>query len=540
MPTNPVTTLREQLTFEQQALFDRLYAHQSKQQGTATILSMPILGTLGLQFFYLGDILLGIISLLFSWLIIPTTFFALFELFSGGLKRHVDAANERIAKRVYDEVLRNTPSPASAPAAVREQVIAPSAVVDAAVLASAAAVTATEAPTAEPAAEVVAEVVEVSAEAPAAEAPTEVITETPDATLSTASVETAAPVSETVVEESVAITDVPTIEIPSESVQQVAIADAADISAVPVEEATVSETVTQEQTETVETATAYTLTESAAAWQAGMDAPVVVEESRVIEEPVSEVSTDTIISETQIEEIAEPALSDAQFAADSESLELADASTENPLAADGVLVFVEDVEPLTTDTATTLTVETPDVVETVTETTHTEETEATSTVIEAAHSEHQHYHDGKLVEASRHDVLLTGSTQSLIEDSTSLLAEVEARAAVPLEHTGWVDMSPLNVSTSESVNPPVAEAVDTPIETASTPAAQPQMFFSDGGGNGSDVSTVDSTGGSNIPGGDTGGTTTDTPGGDVGGIGLPIGDESEAPDDPHPQSESSH
>ena len=126
MAQDPKVALRSQLSFEQQAQFDALYARQSKRSGTATVFSIPLLGTFGAEQFYLGNVGQGIIRLLFSWTLIPTLL-ALFEVFSGDIARQVAHANDRVAQRVYREVVANTPT---APAAVRDSVITPSAVIN--------------------------------------------------------------------------------------------------------------------------------------------------------------------------------------------------------------------------------------------------------------------------------------------------------------------------------------------------------------------------------------------------------------------------
>src|SRR5271165_1003805 len=69
---DPVSSVRAQLTFEQQALFDALYAQRQKKLSTATVLSLPLLGTFGIEQFYLGNLFNGLLRLIFSFTLIPT------------------------------------------------------------------------------------------------------------------------------------------------------------------------------------------------------------------------------------------------------------------------------------------------------------------------------------------------------------------------------------------------------------------------------------------------------------------------------------
>ncbi len=124
MAIETAQTLREKLTFEQQARFDALYAQRAKKVGTATVLSLPLLGTFGIEHFYLGNAVRGVLSVLFSWTLIPTIV-ALFDLIRGDVKRQVAHANNRVAQRVYTNVLANTVKTEDIPAAAAPVVAAP-------------------------------------------------------------------------------------------------------------------------------------------------------------------------------------------------------------------------------------------------------------------------------------------------------------------------------------------------------------------------------------------------------------------------------
>lgn|GEM_PF-6023298 len=123
MASDPKAVLRDSLpTTEQQARFDALYNQQAKRQGVANILSLPILGTFGLQHFYLGKYFSGILSILFSWTLIPTVV-SLFELISGEVRHEVQSANKKIAKRIHATLVTDSVT-APAKVSVVEQVAA--------------------------------------------------------------------------------------------------------------------------------------------------------------------------------------------------------------------------------------------------------------------------------------------------------------------------------------------------------------------------------------------------------------------------------
>ncbi len=98
------------LNFDQKNEFHSRYVRQKKNETTARILSLPLLGTFGLQQFYLGNFEYGILSVLFSWTFIPT-FYALYELISGDLHNLVLEKNEAIAQRIIN-TLQHEPPPA--------------------------------------------------------------------------------------------------------------------------------------------------------------------------------------------------------------------------------------------------------------------------------------------------------------------------------------------------------------------------------------------------------------------------------------------
>ncbi len=111
MAQDPVSSVRAELSFEQQALFDALYAQRQKKLGTATVLSLPLLGTFGIEQFYLGNVLNGLLRLIFCFTLVPTAS-ALFDIASGDLKRQVALANVRVARRIARQVSANTPAQA--------------------------------------------------------------------------------------------------------------------------------------------------------------------------------------------------------------------------------------------------------------------------------------------------------------------------------------------------------------------------------------------------------------------------------------------
>ncbi len=391
--------MRDQLTFEQKARYDELLLRRQKKDGTATVLSLPLLGTFGLEHFYLGNTVRGILSLLFSWTLIPTII-ALFDLFTGDIKRQVAYANERIARQVYQNVIDNTPRPEDIPAAAATVVAPP------------------PPPTPAP--------------APTPIAPqSEVTTTTASETLITginapapsAAIPAASPASDAVVAATDALPDV---------------ASAAPIA----ESAMVVDTVEQDATET--TTGTFTTTQSNATWQQGMNEPVTTSDSNTV--TYGDVAaTEPVITSTVVEEIAPAA---APPASDGSDL----------LASDGVLVFLADDEPL--DAAPAFgTTEVESVAATEVDT--TEQTVYQETVSEQEHVATQQYKDGKLVSATRSDNTLTGEINTLLtEHSTEdIIAEMDARTGGPAP-SAWVDVSPLHPG--DGAAPSAASGAATP------------------------------------------------------------------------------
>jgi hypothetical protein len=494
--TDPTKAYRDQLTFEQQARFDALYARRAKKEGTARTLSLPLLGTFGAEQFYLGHSVRGVVSVLFSWTLIPTVV-ALFDLANGDLKRQVALANTRVAREVYQNVLHNTIGADAVPAAAASVVNAPPAAVppppptpapavDVAATAAAAATAATAA-----------------AVAAAAEA-----AETPPAVTETVPAAEAAPTPEAVIAADSIVDATP---------------------ATPV----VAEAVAAEEDVTADTTATFTQTTTTAAWEAGMDAPATtsdtqtatVGESAVIaaaaaaEESAPAAAVDSappevvavvVPAETAPEgtlgtvppdESPVVVLLDAAPASEAivEAPAVA-AVVETPAAPgtddaanDGVLVFMDDAAPAApANGATTVVVADAAPEGAVAEDAQqTEETTLRESLAEGTAESDQQYVDGKLVSASRNETRLTGDINTLVTEhhEDSLLAEVEARAGMP---TGWVDVSPLHPGSAQG--------------TSGTP---PTDVARDTGGTGS--------GGTNTPGGDLGNGGTDTPGGDLGG-----------------------
>jgi TM2 domain-containing membrane protein YozV len=470
--------LREKLTFEQQSRFDALYDRQQKKLGPATVLSMPLLGTFGLEQFYLGNAGQGILRLIFSWTLIPTVL-ALFEVATGDLKKQVAHANARVSQRVYNEVVQNTPSPASAPASVTDTVLTPNAATEAAALAAAASVASTPAP----------------AEAAPPEPPVASVTET------------------------VVVTEAP----PADATATPAAAPAAEVAQVSTDE---------QQEETTTTTSTFTVAESSASWQQGMGAPVSTGDEQTF---TGGTTTDAVVEIAGADVTATPDAaaapagpSTAQSAAEAEPLtDDATASTTPPLAEEGVLVFVADEEPLASDVTVTETVQSPTETTTTTVEQLTEVQQQTDqvTVVEGEHVESQHYHQGKLVEASRHDVLLSGEINSLLTDTMTdtLLSEVEARAAQA--PTPWLDVSPLQggtPATPATGSPPSATPATPVAESPASAAAEPptdaprSTLIPNGGGSSGDSSGSDT----NVPSGGIGGPATDVPGGGIGSPGT--------------------
>ncbi len=93
----------------QQRLFLAEYALVRKHRGTALLLTL--LGGLGLHRFYLGQVGLGVLYLVFCWTYIPAIV-AVFELFVIG--RRVDAYNRQRAERIAARIQAMAP-PAAAP-----------------------------------------------------------------------------------------------------------------------------------------------------------------------------------------------------------------------------------------------------------------------------------------------------------------------------------------------------------------------------------------------------------------------------------------
>ncbi len=556
------TALREKLTFEQQARFDALYDRQQKKLGPATVLSMPLLGTFGFEQFYLGNAGQGILRLIFFWTLIPTVL-ALFEVATGDLKKQVAHANARVARRVYDEVVKNTPSPASAPASVADAVLTPNAATEAAAIAAAASA-APVAPAPEPQAPAVTETVVVAE------------TATPETNAQPAPAEPA----------------------PSEPSVAGAASPDATPSAAPAEEAVLAGAEEQVEETTATTGT-FTVAESSATWQQGMDAPVTTGDAQTFtagttSDAVVEIAgADATATPEAVAAPAEP--SAAESAAEAEPLtDEATAATTPPLAEEGVLVFVADEDPSeagwsgasgsgtgpsgeplglvppASDVVVAETVETPTgtTTTTVEQQTSVQQESDQVTLVEGEHVESQHYHHGKLVEASRHDVLLSGEISSLLTDTTTntLLTEVEARAAGTGSNgpapAPWLDVSPLQEQSAAPANPAaetattsaMAEAPSTSAEAPATPpspeasaapametpaapateepagspaaaeaAAAPALsgLIPDGGESSGDTSGGDTSGSdTNVPGGGIGGPATDVPGGGIGDPGT--------------------
>jgi TM2 domain-containing membrane protein YozV len=130
MSQDPIAAIRATLTFDQQTQFDKLFARREKKVGVATLLSMPLLGTFGVEQFYLGNVGSGIVRLIFFWTLVPT-FSALFDAAGGGLRKQVAHANLRVATKIWKQVSKSQDSTAAG-------VITPAAVAEAAAMAEAA------------------------------------------------------------------------------------------------------------------------------------------------------------------------------------------------------------------------------------------------------------------------------------------------------------------------------------------------------------------------------------------------------------------
>lgn len=469
--------LREKLTFEQQARFDALYPQREKKEGTATVLALPLLGTFGIEHFYLGNTLRGVLSLLFSWTLIPTVL-AIIDLLTGEVKKQVAHANSRVALDVYNNVIKNT---------VKDQVPA----------AAAAVVAPPVIPTPAPAPE------------PVVEAPSTTVV-----------------VTEAVVppaEEAVAV-------VAADSIPDVV--EVAPVAAAPAEVVAQA----QEADTTTDTTATFTRTDSAAVWQAGMDAPQTTSESQTYTYGDTQVA-ETATAEAVVEAAPSAVVVEAA-PAPAESAPVADVfgdpipqvgaeSDASSSAEDGVLAFVAEPEAAPAPTA----------VEEV-QVEQTAQTGYQQSITELDHVSSQHYVDGKLVAAGRADSTLTGEINQLVTDHTS----EETLVAAPVEQTepvGWVDVSPLKVdeaaneATTPSTNGTASDAV------ATTPEVAPQVELHDGGtgGNGGTDTAGGGLGdgGTNVPGGGLGDGGTNTPGGGLGDGGTgTTGGAGEDPTGVHP------
>jgi TM2 domain-containing membrane protein YozV len=408
---NPAQALRDQLTLEQQGRFDAMYTARQKKTGTATALSLPLLGTFGLEHFYLGNPVRGVLSILFSWTLIPT-FFALFEVISGDLKRQVDHANARLAKTVYDQVIKNTVTQQSPPSSAASAQPAP-----------------------------------VAQAAP-------VVTETVVATVE--------PVTPAV--------------------------------------SAVEETVTQ--TQTVDTSASFTATAGTSTWEAGMNAPATTSDSAGVAFQTSATTAETV-SAADVSATPEPDVfysatitsdeaGDTRSAAqiEAEAQPLADAG--DAIAADGVLVFVDDGSTLTADTS----VAAPVVASVTEEQAAVQATEVN--VTEAAQATTQHYHDGKLVASTEAHAALSGEVNRLLTEQTR---DTVSAGTAETHPAGWVDVSPLHDATGATASAELRANPIVPDGGANTP----------GGG-------IGDGGDTNTPGGDVGNPPdgTNQPGGGIG------------------------
>ncbi len=450
--------MREQLTFEQKARYDELLLRRQKKEGTATVLSLPLLGTFGLEHFYLGNTVRGVLSLVFSWTLIPTII-ALFDLLTGDIKRQVAFANERIARQVYQNVIDNTPKPEDIPAAAATVVAPP----------------APPTPAATP-----------TPIEPQADVTTSTVTET----LAFGTLPTAIPANEAT----------PAAPVANDAVIAAtdALPDAAP--ATVTESAMVADTLEQDATTT--TSGTFTQTQSSAAWQQGMDAPATTSDSTTT--TYGDVAaTEPVITSTVVEEDA-PA---AAIAAP-----VAPATDDDALApGDGVLVFLaDDDEP--TDVAP-VNGEVDSI--TATEIDTTTQTVYQETVAQQEHVATQQYQDGKLVSATRSDNTLTGEINTLLtEHSTEdIIAEMDARTGGPAP-SAWVDVSPLHPGDAPATDAgnTAAAPTDAAPATSDAPPPTPAPTGTDatGGGMGSGGGNTD------VPGGELGPSGGNAPGGGLG------------------------
>lgn len=88
--------LMESMTTEQRMLFQSQYMQKQKNRTTALLLTL-FLGGVGGHRFYLGQTGLGVVYLLFCWILIPAIV-AFIELFLIG--KRVDRYNERQATEI--------------------------------------------------------------------------------------------------------------------------------------------------------------------------------------------------------------------------------------------------------------------------------------------------------------------------------------------------------------------------------------------------------------------------------------------------------
>jgi hypothetical protein len=134
MVADPTEEFLAKLTTDQRQRFDDIYVKKAKTLKVARVLSFPLIGTFGIQFFYLGDILLGFLSIVFSLAFIPAilalinvisvntiltivffiiallpTIYSLFELITNGIQKYISHANYRIAKQTSAYITRTTP-----------------------------------------------------------------------------------------------------------------------------------------------------------------------------------------------------------------------------------------------------------------------------------------------------------------------------------------------------------------------------------------------------------------------------------------------
>ncbi len=488
-------TLRTKLTFEQQARFDALYARRQKKAGTARVLSLPLLGTFGLDQFYLGHTLRGVLSVLFSWTLIPTVV-ALFDLLNGDINRQVDYANSRIAGEVYDNVVKNTITASDIPAAAAPVVNppappvapapAPSAVAEAAPVAAAA---------------VAAAAVAAAEAAPAAEA-------TPAAVSGADSIVDATPAAPAEV--------AAVAEEQDTSATTTGTLTHTDSSAVW--EAGMAEPQTTSDTQTVtfgETDAAANVADEVVAVPAAADPPPE-EAAVIVAAPAPETAAATPPATSVLDDSPVVVVMDAAPAAEeAPPAEAVVAAAPAPAPADdfapgeGVLVFLDDsstaAEPVPTAVVTDAAP--PEVV--VADAQATEETTYQETIAESDSAATQHYVDGKLVSATRDTSTTTGDINTLITEhqEDALFDEVAARAGMP---TGWVDVSPLHGGTTPA---PSADA---------TPGAQAEATPSSAGG-------TNNPGGTDAPGGGLGDGSTDAPGGGIGATPTDGGADTPAP-----------